>query len=246
MSKLKDKTVWITGAKRIGQIVAENLAKEGAHIIVSYRGSSLEAKKIVSNAKKQGVKAVSVKCDVSKRDEVVNAVKEVKNTFKNVDILINMASVFTPVKIENVTNEDWVKNFDAHVLGTFWTSQIISKIMPSGSHIINIADRTSLGKHYKGYLPYIVTKAAVSSMTKSLATELGSKGIFVNAIAPGPILRPEDISEKEWQKIRDESTVKFKITDKEAVNQFSELVLYLSKVTMASGYTYPLDQGQNL
>jgi NAD(P)-dependent dehydrogenase (short-subunit alcohol dehydrogenase family) len=124
--------------------------------------------------------------------------------------------------------------------------QIISKIVPKGGHIINIADRTSLGRHYQGYLPYIVTKSAVSAMTKSLATELAKKGIFVNAIAPGPILRPEDITKKDWQKIRDESPVKYKITDKEAVDQFSELVLYLSQVSMASGYTYPLDQGQNL
>lgn len=243
---LKNKIVWITGARRIGQVIAENLAKEGSHIIVSYRDSNTESEKIVKKAKTFGVKAVSVKCDVSKKEDVVNALKEVSKTFKKVDILINMASVFTAVKIDDVKKEDWDKNHEAHVLGTFWTSQIISKIMPNGGHIINIADRTSLGKHYKGYLPYIVTKGAVSSMTKALATELGGKGIFVNAIAPGPILRPSDLSEKDWQKIRDESPVKYKITDKEAVSQFSELVIYLSKITMASGYTYPLDQGQNL
>ena len=79
-----------------------------------------------------------------------------------------------------------------------------SKIIPRGGHIINIADRTSIGKTYKGYLPYVVTKGAVASMTKALAVELAPKGIFVNAIAPGPILRPEDISKKDWQKINQE------------------------------------------
>ena len=83
-------------------------------------------------------------------------------------------------------------------------------------------------------------------MTKALAVELAPKGIFVNAIAPGPILRPDNISKKDWQEIRETSPLKYKIKDSEAVSQFAELVVYLSKVTMASGYIYPLDQGQNL
>lgn len=243
---LKNKTAFITGARRIGQTIAEDLAKQGVNIVVTYRSGSEEADTIVKNAKKFGVKAMAVKCDVSSRESVENAVREVSKTFKKIDILVNMASVFTPVRFENIKEDEWRKNIDAHIYGTFWTSQIISKKMPKGSHIINISDRTVLGKNYKGYLPYVVTKGAISSMTKVLATELAPKGIFVNAIAPGPILRPDDISAKEWQKIRDESPLKFKVTDKIAVEQFSKLVLYLCEVSMSSGYTYPLDQGQNL
>ncbi len=242
----KNKTVWITGGKRIGQVVADAFAKEGANIIASYRSSKEEAEKIAGNAKKLGVKTLVVKCDVSNRESVLEAVEEISKKFKKVDILVNMASVFTPVSLENVKEKDWSGNINAHILGTFWPTQVLSKIIPKGGHIINIADRTSIGKSYKGYLPYVVTKGAVATMTKALAVELAPKGIFVNAIAPGPILRPDDISLKDWQKIRDESPLKFPINDKEAVGQFAELVLYLSSITMASGYTYPLDQGQNL
>jgi len=246
MSNFKNKTVWITGGKRIGQVVADVFAKSGANIIVSYRNSKDEAEKIAKNAKKYGVKTLILQCDVSSRGSVKKAVKEIGKKFKKVDILVNMASVFTPVKFENINEKDWIENFNAHVLGTFWPTQILSKIIPRGGHIINIADRTSIGKTYKGYLPYVVTKGAVANMTKALAVELAPKGIFVNAIAPGPILRPEDISKKDWQKIRKASPLKYLINDKKAVNQFAELVLYLSTVTMASGYVYPLDQGQNL
>lgn len=244
--KLKGKTAWITGGKRIGQVVAEVLAQNGVNIIASYRSSSKEAEEIVKNAKKFGVKAISIQCDVANRESVVSAVKEIKKQFKKLDILINMASVFTPVPFEKITEKEWLGNIGAHIFGTFWPSQIAPEIMKSGGHIINIADRTSIGKSYNGYLPYVVTKGAVGSMTKALATELGEKGIFVNAIAPGPILRPEDISKKEWQEIRETSKVKYTITDDEAVNQFAMLIVYLSSVTMASGYIYPLDQGQNL
>lgn len=246
MQNLKNKTVWITGARRIGQVVAETLAKEGANIIVSYRSGSTEAEKIVKNVKKYKVKTLSLQCDVSSRESVGEAIKTISKNFKKIDILVNMASVFTPIKFEDIKEKDWQLSIDAHVLGTFWPTQAVWKIMPEGSHIINIADRTSLGKNYKGYLPYIVTKGAVSSMTKALAVELAPRGIFVNAIAPGPILRPEDITEKDWQKIRKESPLKYKVTDKIAVEQFANLVVYLSGVEMSSGYTYPLDQGQNL
>ncbi len=245
-NNLKGKTAWITGGKRIGQTIAENLAKEGVNIIASYRSSSTEAEEIALTAKKIGVKAISVKCDVSRKESVMEAVEEVKKEFKTVHILINLASVFNPVEFQNISESDWEKNVTAHILGSFWPSQKIAEMMPVGGHIINIADRTTLGKVYKGYLPYVVTKGAIGTMTKALAKELAGKGIFVNAIAPGPILRPEDISEKEWQDIRDSSPLKYEIKDEEAVLEFSRLILFLSTQTMASGYIYPLDQGQNL
>ncbi len=242
----KNKTVWITGCKRIGQTIAEDFAKAGANLILSYRSSIKEAEKIEKNVKKYKVKTLVLQCDVSKRESVEKAVKQISEKFKRLDILINMASVFTPVKFDEIKERDWENNIQAHIFGTFWSSQIASKIMPRGSHIINITDRTALGKIYSDYLPYVVTKSAVSTMTKALAVELAGKGIFVNAIAPGPILRPEDISEKDWHEIRNQSAIKFSIDDNEAVRQFSLLAMYLASITMASGHTYPLDQGQNL
>jgi NAD(P)-dependent dehydrogenase (short-subunit alcohol dehydrogenase family) len=244
--KLRGKTVWITGGKRIGQTIAEEFAKLGVNIVVSFRSSSKEADEIVERAKKIGVDALSVKCDVSRKESVIEAVEDVRKKFPQIDILVNLASVFTPVQFRDISEKDWEQNISAHILGTFWPSQKISEIMPNGGHIINIADRTTLGKPYSGYLPYVVTKGAIGTMTKALAGELASKGIFVNAIAPGPILRPDDISIEEWQKIRETSALKYTLTDDEAVSQFAKLVLYLSEVTMASGYVYPLDQGQNL
>jgi 3-oxoacyl-[acyl-carrier protein] reductase len=243
---LYGKTAWITGGRRIGQVIAETLAQNGVNIVVSYRSSNKEAEEIVKNVKKYKVEALAIQCDVGNKESVENAVKEIKKRFKKLDILINMASVFTPVTFENITEKEWQANISAHIFGTFWPSQISSKIIPNGGHIINIADRTTIGKSYNGYLPYVVTKGAIGNMTKALAGELAKNGIFVNAIAPGPILRPDDISKKEWQEIRNSSPLKYKITDEEAVSQFANLTVYLSTTTMASGYIYALDQGQNL
>jgi 3-oxoacyl-[acyl-carrier protein] reductase/pteridine reductase len=86
----------------------------------------------------------------------------------------------------------------------------------------------------------------VASLTEAMALEYGERGIFVNAIAPGPILPPEDYPREKWQRIRERSPIKYPMTDEEAVNQFALLVLYLSVTTASSGHTFPLDIGQNL
>ena len=246
---LQNKTVWITGGKRIGQSVAEELASLGANIVASYRSSKQEAEELVEKAKIHGVKTHIIQCDVSNRESVVGAVEEIKKEFGQLDILILMASIFKPVKLEDVSDKDFQSNFDVHVKGTFWPIQLAlseSKgdlpLMKPGSHIITVSDRTALGKIYPGYLPYVVTKGAVADMTRALGVELGQKGIFINSIAPGPMLKPPDISDKEWQEIRDSSMIKYPITDDEAVREFVDTVVRLCFVR-SSGSTYPLDLG---
>ena len=241
-SSLKNKTVWITGGKRIGQSVAEELASMGANIVASYRSSKQEAEELVEKAKSHGVKTHIIQCDVSDRESVARAVLGIKDVFGNLDILVLMASIFKPVKLEDITDKDFQSNFDVHVKGTFWPVQLSLSIMKPGSHIITVSDRTAIGKIYPGYLPYVVTKGAVADMTKALAVELGSNGIFINTIAPGPMLKPPDISEKEWQEIRNSSIIKHPITDEEAVQEFVDTVVRLCFVR-SSGGIYPLDFG---
>lgn len=239
---LKGKVVWITGGKRIGQSIAVAMAGEGAKIIISYRSSRPEAEEVAKKVKAIGKKCYIIQCDVSKRESVLDAVKEIKKKFKRIDILVLLASVFKPVAFSAISEADFDVNVATHIKGTFWPIQASSNLMKAGSHIIAISDRTALGRVYSGYLPYVVTKAAVSSMVRALAVELGPKGIFINAIAPGPILRPDDISQKDWQKIRDGSVIKYKISDDEAVDEFVQTVIRLCSVR-SSGTTYPLDLG---
>lgn len=239
---LKNKTVWITGGKRIGQSVAEELASLGANIIASYRSSKAEAEELMDRAKKHGVKTLGIRCDVSSRESVAGAVEQIKSEFGGLDILVLMASIFKPVKLEEISDNDFQTNFDIHVKGTFWAIQSSLSLMSPGSHIITVSDRTAIGKVYPGYLPYVVTKGAVADMTKALAVELGSKGIFINSIAPGPMLRPPDIGEDDWKSIRNQSIINYPITDEEAVREFVDTVIRLCFVR-SSGGIYPLDFG---
>lgn len=246
LERLKGRTAWITGGKRIGRAVADSLAGEGVNLVLSYRCSELEALETAAAARALGVRAMTVRADVSQRESVAAAVEVVRAAFPQIDILVNMASVYTPVPVERITEQAWQENIGAHILGTFWPAALILPLMPRGGHIINVADVTSVGRPQRRNLPYVVTKAAVAAMTKEMALEYGDRGIFVNALAPGPILPPSDFPAEVWQRIRDRSPVKFPITDEEAVEQFALLVLFLSLTTMSSGHVYPIDQGQNL
>lgn len=246
LEKLRGQTAWIIGGKRIGQVVARALAEAGVNIVAGYLRSREEAQSLVDEALKLGVQALAVQTDASVKDSVAKALEAIRKKFSQIDILLNMASIFKPKAVEEITEADWQQNFGVHVLGAFWPVQLLLPVLPRGAHVINIVDRTAIGKIYPGYLPYVVSKASLAQLTRALAVELAPRGIFVNAIAPGPILRPADISEADWQKNRESSPLKFAISDEEAVAQFASLVLYLCVNDMASGHVYPLDQGLNL
>lgn len=246
LSRLRGKTAWITGGKRIGQVVARSLSEQGVHLVLSYLHSAAEAVETAGQAKKRGISAVAVRADVASRESFEAAAESVRAEFPTIDILVNMASVYLPVSVDAITERDWELNFGAHVLGTYWPVRVLAPRMPPGAHIINVADVTSEGKPQRRSLPYIATKGAVAAMTRAMALEYGPRGIFVNAIAPGPILPPDDFPRDVWKRIRERSPVKVTVTDQEAEEQFAILVLYLSLTTMSSGHLYPLDQGQNL
>ena len=218
------------------------LAELGADLILSYRSSEEEAQKTAEKVKKLGTKVLVTRCDITSRDSVKAAVREIKKKFKKLDALVLLASIFKPIKVKDISDKDWDSNFSTHIKGTFWPIQQALPLMPAGSHIITVADRTSIGKIYPGYLPYVVTKSAVAAMTKALAVELGPKGIFINSIAPGPILKPDDISDSEWQGIRSGSMIKHPITDQEAVQEFVDTAIRLCFVR-SSGSVSPLDLG---
>lgn len=238
----KDKVIWITGGKRIGREIAASLAELGANLVLSYRSSEKEAQETAKKAKKLGRKVLLVKADVADRESVVETVKQIKNEFGRLDVLILLASIFKPVKLEDVSEKDFDENVATHIKGTFWPIQLAIPLMKAGSHIITVSDRTSIGRIYSGYLPYVITKSAVAVLTRTLAVELGPRGIFINSITPGPVLKPDEISVRDWKEIRRESIIKFPITDREAVQEFVDTVIRLCFVR-SSGGVYPLDFG---
>ena len=182
------------------------------------------------------IKTLVIQCDVSSRKSVADAVNQIKKEFKKIDILVLMASIFEKKGFHLLSENDFRRNFEVHVLGTLFPIQLCFGMMPKGSHIMTVSDEATMGKYYEGYLPYLISKNAVNYLTKALSEELN--GVYINTIAPGPVLKPKGLSKKRWTQIKKE--LNCRISDEEAVDKFAQLALKLSTIK-STGNIYKLD-----
>src|SRR5258705_432123 len=186
--KLAGKVAVVTGAsKGIGASIAKHLAAEGASVVVNYASSKTGADKVVSEITGAGGKAVAVQGDVAKKADIERLFSETKKAFGQLDVLVNNAGIYEFAPLEGVTEEHFHKQFNLNVLGLLLTTQeAVKHFPPTGGSIVNISSVVStLG--VPAAAVYSGTKGAVDSITRSLAKELGSRGIRVNAINPGMV-----------------------------------------------------------
>jgi NAD(P)-dependent dehydrogenase (short-subunit alcohol dehydrogenase family) len=195
-SALAGRVALVTGAaKRIGRSVALRLASEGADLIVSYRSSKAEADEVVAQIAAMGRRAVAVRADVAKREEVTALFAAVQKEFGRLDILVNNAGMFFPAKFEELTEEQWDRILDTNLKSQFLCSQAAAPMLRRSGHgrIINFASLGGL-LAWPAYTHYCVSKAGVIMLTRCLARALAPE-ITVNAIAPGTISFPGDAPE---------------------------------------------------
>lgn len=204
--EIKDKVALITGTRRIGSVVAVELARRGADVVLGYNRSQEEAEAAATQIRAFGRKAMSIQADVSRIAEVQNLVGRVIGEFGRIDVLVNMASIYRSKPFSETTEQDWDANMAVNLKSAFLCAQGVAPIMKAngGGRIINFADwiAASGRPRYKGFVPYYVSKAGVVGLTESLALELATDQILVNAIAPGPILAPPDLTEDEDREVR--------------------------------------------
>lgn len=186
VKKLSGKVAIVTGAsKGIGASIAEELAEEGATVVVNYSTSKEGADRVVQAIERKGGKALAVKANLANQKEIESLFAETKKAFGRLDILINNAGVYEFAPLEAITVEQFHKHFNLNVLGLLLACQEAVKYFDTaGGSIVNISSLAS-----KSWAPnaavYSATKAAVDSITKTLGCELGPKKIRVNAINPG-------------------------------------------------------------
>ena len=198
---LTGKVALITGGKRIGAVVATTLATAGADVAMVYNRSRAQADATVTAVHALGRRAMSVQADVSSEHDCALAVDATVAELGRLDILINMASLYGSKPFGQLTAADWDTQMSVDLRATFLFSRAAAIVMKrvGGGRIINFADWVvaSGRPRYPGFLTYYVAKAGVKALTEALALELAADQILVNAIAPGPILAPPDMSEKE-------------------------------------------------
>jgi 3-oxoacyl-[acyl-carrier protein] reductase len=188
MSKLTGRVAIVTGAsKGIGAQIARELAAAGAAVVVNYAGSRDGAESVVSEIKASGGKALAVQADVAKIDDVQRLVGQTVKAFGAPDILVNNAGVYQFAPLEELTAELFHRQFDINVLGLLLVTQETAKhFSAKGGSIINISSVVSK-LSLPGSSVYAATKAAVDTITRVLAKELGGRKIRVNSINPGMI-----------------------------------------------------------
>lgn len=187
LQHLKDKVAIVTGASRgIGRAIALALATEGAKVAVNYASSSEAAEKLVAEIAALGSEAISVQADVAKADQVDALINQVMSTWGRVDVLVNNAGITRDTLLLRMSPEDWQSVIDLNLTGVFLCTRAVSKIMlkQKSGRIINIASVAGqMGNPGQGN--YSAAKAGVIGFTKTVAKELASRGITVNAVAPG-------------------------------------------------------------
>lgn len=184
---LLDKTAIVTGGSRgIGKAIALKLAEKGANIVVNYTSNSNKAEEVVNEIKKMGKEAMAVKADVSNPDDVKNLVKETEKKFSSIDILINNAGITRDTLLIRMKEDDWDKVMSVNLKGTFLCTKLVGKKMMKqrSGNIVNIASVVGIIGN-AGQANYSASKAGIIGFTKSTAKELSSRGINVNAVAPG-------------------------------------------------------------
>jgi 3-oxoacyl-[acyl-carrier protein] reductase len=195
MAKLTGKVAVVTSAsKGIGAAIAEELAQEGAAVIVNYASSRQQAETLVTNIKSGGGKAKAVRANISKPVEAKQLVDAAVSEFGQLDIPVNNTGVYDFAPLPQITEEHFDRMFDLNVKGLLFATQAATSVMgKEGGRVINIGSVASVSAP-PGASVYSATKGAVDVLTKSLAAELGARKILVNAVLPGPVDTEENLA----------------------------------------------------
>jgi len=239
------KTIFITGAaKRIGKEIALCFSEMGWNIIIHYNSSQNDAQVLADEIHGNNPdSAITVQGNLDVKEDVEKVINEVRDAFPTIDLLINNASTFYPTPIEDISEEHWDKLVGSNLKGPlFLIKGLKDKLKESKGSIINITD-TNLSKGVANYSIYSAAKAGLESITKGLAREL-APDIKVNAIAPGAMLEPPDVTWTEEQKNKVISSIPLNRMGSE--KDISEAVKFLAKSNYITGQIIKVDGGRSL
>jgi NAD(P)-dependent dehydrogenase (short-subunit alcohol dehydrogenase family) len=239
----KGKVALITGGARIGQTVAQALAARGCALVLTYRESRAAAEATAKSAHEAGVRALVIRTDATDEAQIRAAVNEAASKLGRLDFLINMAGTYLRTPHPSVA--DWSAALDSNARSAFLFSIHAAPIMKAGGagRIVNLSDWLAISgrPHYAGYTPYFASKAAVAALTESMALDLAPE-ILVNAIAPGPILAPPDLTPEEQAEVLAATP----LARWGGAEEIAKAALFLIETDFVTGESIRVDGGRHL
>jgi 3-oxoacyl-[acyl-carrier protein] reductase len=197
--KLSGKVALVTGGSRgIGAAIAKRLATDGASVAITYTKGGDAAASVIKEIERAGGKAIAIQADAADAGAVQAAVEKTVATFSGLDILVNNAGTAIPKPFEETPLEEINRVIDINLRGVFVATQAALKHLPDGGRIITIGSAVGERVLTPGLVPYAATKGAVKIFTQGLAREVGSRGITVNNVQPGPIDTDLNPATAEW------------------------------------------------
>jgi NAD(P)-dependent dehydrogenase (short-subunit alcohol dehydrogenase family) len=243
--QLNGRVALITGAKRIGAVVAEQLGKQGVDVALSYHRSQTEAEQTASRLKAFGRRAITVQADLSRAADCTKLIEQVVNALGRLDILINMASLYEGKPFAELTEQDWDRYLAVELKAAFLCSRAaLPHLRATAGRIINFSDWLPVSgrPRYPGYLLYYVGKGGVKALTEAMALELAPDHILVNAIAPGPILAPPETTPEQHKGVADATPLGRWGGELE----IAKAILHLLDSDFMTGETIRVDGGRHL
>jgi 3-oxoacyl-[acyl-carrier protein] reductase len=195
-TNLNGKVAFINGGSRgIGAATARRLASDGATVAIGFQASAIAAEALVAEITARGGKAIAIKADASDAPALTRAIDSVAERYGRLDILVNSAGVLVLGPVDQLTVDDFDKTIAVNVRGVFVASKAAAAHMGDGGRIINISSTNAGRMPFAGGAVYAMSKSALTGLVKGMARDLGSRGITVNNVNPGPVdtdMNPSD------------------------------------------------------
>lgn len=236
----------MTGTRRIGAVVATELARAGADVALVYRSSRAEADETAAAVRGLGRRAAVLHADLSEPDACERVVEETVDAFGRLDVLVTMASLYRRRPLDDISVDDWDRQMSVDLRSAWLCAKAAVPHMRRlrGGRIVTISDwiARSGRPRYSGYLTYYVAKAGVIALTEALALECAADQILVNCVAPGPIVAPSDVSDAEFEAVEKATPLGHWGGEQE----IAKAILALVESDFITGETIRVDGGRHL
>jgi pteridine reductase len=237
----------VTGAgRRLGNVIARELAADGYRLALHAHQSSADLAQTVFELVAGGTEAIALAADLRDEQATRDLIAQAHARFGRIDALVNSAAIWVAKPFEKITAADVREHFEINTLGTFVASQAAGLIMAaqsSGGAIVNIGD-WAIERPYLNYAAYFVAKGAIPTLTRALAVELAHRNprVRVNAVLPGPVLLPTEMSAAERQRVIEATLAKREGSPRDV----ADAVRFLLQNTFVTGVCLPVDGGRSI